>query len=188
MAVLELGIVRPERFAPPGAQLLFGSGRVERTFLRADEVVAAAEVPLDGKLLRQRGPVDLLRPVVHGEQAVERAAAAAPGHIVAHAVFVRAAAHDRVGAEALKLLPEQLFVERLRVLQIRQTAELAQIQKLRIPPRRNIRERCIKCPACATDFFLFHGKIQPFCALRRPRAQWCLPAVPLPALTPLTQG
>ena len=127
MAVLKLGVIRPEGLTPPGTQLLLGRGRVERTFLRADEVVAAAEVPLDGELLRQRVPVDVLRPVVHGKQAVERAAAAAAGHIVAHAVFVCAAAHDGVGAEALELLPEQLFVERLRVLQIRQTAELAQV-------------------------------------------------------------
>ena len=66
-------------------------------------------------------------PVVYGEQTVERAAAAAAVHIVAHAVFVRALAHDGVRAEALELLLEQLFVERLRVLQIRQTAELAQV-------------------------------------------------------------
>ena len=127
MAVLELGVIRPERFAPPGAQLLFGSVRVERAFVRADEVVAAAEVPLDGEALRQRVPVDVLRPVVHGEQAVERIAAAAAVHIVAHAVFVRALAHDGVRAEELELLLEQLFIERLRVLQIRQTAELAQV-------------------------------------------------------------
>lgn len=61
------------------------------------------------------------------EQAVERIAAAAAVHIVAHAVFVRALAHDGVRAEELELLLEQLFVERLRVLQIRQTAELAQV-------------------------------------------------------------
>ena len=126
MAVLELGVIRPEGLASPGTQLLHGGVRVERLFVRADEVVAAAEVPLDGEPLRQRVPVDVLRPVVHGEQAVERAAAAAPGHIVAHAVFVRALAHDGVSAEALELLLEQFFVERLRVLQIRQTAELAQ--------------------------------------------------------------
>ena len=126
MAVLELGVVRPEGLASPGAQLLHGGVCVERLFVRADEVVAAAEVPLDGELLRQRVPVDVLRPVVHGEQTVERAAAAAAVHIVAHAVFVRAPAHDGVCAEALELLLEQLFVERLWVLQIRQTAELAQ--------------------------------------------------------------
>ena len=127
VAVLKLGVIRPEGLAPPGAQLLFGSGRVKCTFVRADEVVAAAEVPLYGEPLRQRVPVDVLRPIVHGEQAVERAAAAAAGHIVAHTVFVCAPAHDGVRAEALELLLEQLFIERLRVLQIRQTAELVQV-------------------------------------------------------------
>ena len=126
MAVLELGVIRPEGLAPPGMQLLHGGVRVERLFVRADEVVAAAEVPLDGEPLRQRAPVDVLRPVVYGEQTVERAAAAAAVHVVAHTVFVRALAHDGVSAEALELLLEQLFVERLRVLQIRQTTELAQ--------------------------------------------------------------
>ena len=126
IAVLELGVIRPEGLASPGTQLLHGGVRVERLFVRADEVVAAAEVPLDGEPLRQRVPVDVLRPVVHGEQTVERAAAAAAVHVVAHTVFVRALAHDGVSAEALELLLEQLFVERLRVLQIRQTAELAQ--------------------------------------------------------------
>ena len=126
IAVLELGVIRPEGLASPGTQLLHGGVRVERLFVRADEVVAAAEVPLDGEPLRQRVPVNVLRPVIHGEQTVERAAAAAAVHVVAHAVFVRALAHDGVSAEALELLLEQLFVERLRVLQLRQTAELAQ--------------------------------------------------------------
>ena len=153
---MKLGIIGPKRFAAPFFELFYGFWNIQSVFFRADKVVAAAKIPLYSETIRQGCPVNSPGRFIHRDKPVEGLTAAAPGDKVPHQILVRAAAYKRILPIARKLELEEFLVERLWIVQIRETAEFSVKQKAGIEPGRNVGQPGEKGPGKAAGFFLLH--------------------------------